>query len=150
MGTQQLGRGWGPCAGSHLSGSVSFTPGREGVAPLSHLAGRAVGRSELSVSCSPQGRDCACGGRDAALPAAVCRGQRRALDYFLGQLGAGHAVLPGWMLSGPGVNQTPFLGLVGLMEPRTFSTSTSPMAPLSEALQGPCPPAAGWLPPCPA
>lgn len=107
------------------------------MAPLSHLAGRAVGRSELTVSRSPQGRDCARGGRDAALPAAVCRG---------------------WVLSGPGVNQTLFLGRVGLMEPRTFSMSRHPetrkmnpqLAPSSEALQGPCPPAAGRLPPCPA
>lgn len=58
---RQLGRGWGPRAGSHLSRSVSSVPSREVVAPLSHLAGRAVYQSWRpqggGVSTSQQGRD---------------------------------------------------------------------------------------------
>lgn len=66
-GRRQLGRGRGPRAGSHLSRSVGFTPGREVVAPLSHLAGRAVywnSRPGEAVSSSTE--------PSTALPAPVC------------------------------------------------------------------------------
>ena len=63
-------------AGSHLSRSVSFTPGREAVAPLSHLAGRAVcwnsrpGAAERPLAAGP-GR-CRHRMPSTALPTSVC------------------------------------------------------------------------------
>lgn len=157
-GRQQLGRGWGPCAGSHLSGSLSFTPGREVVAPLSHLAGRAVCRNSRpgEAECPPAGRagTVPVDSRDAALPTAVCRGQRPAslpLTVSQGnQVRACRAPRVGARCLD--VNQILLLGLVGLVEPRTFSACCHPetrremspqQAPSSKVLRMPWP-RCGW------